>query len=82
MGLIKAVEREWKKIEEEFSDKVLGAHKVAKNAENGVEALFNRIEALEAEVAKLGGGVKAKVEKVEADIVAPINAATDSSEKK
>ena len=37
----------WKKIEGEIDDKVLGALKIAMNAESGVDELFKRVVALE-----------------------------------
>jgi hypothetical protein len=65
----------WKKIEEEFGDKVLGAHKIAKNAEAGVEALFKRIEALEAALAKKGIAVETDVVKTADAVDATIDKA-------
>jgi len=38
---------DWKKNEDESSDKVLKALAVAMNAENGVDELFRRVVALE-----------------------------------
>jgi len=80
MGIVSAVEREWKKIEEEFSDKVIGAHKIAKNAEDGVETLFKRVEALEATLAKKGIAVESDVVKT-ADAVEATVAKADADVK-
>jgi hypothetical protein len=79
----------WQAIEEEFGDKVLGAHKIAKNAEDGVKALFKRIEALEAELEKKGikvesdvvkatDAVDATIDKAESEVKAEVVAGADA----